>query len=355
MLEIRTYEGDGGAVARLMRDVWTPDYRQSIPIALWDERLIEWQLLAEGGAGRDFLVAAYDGTRLAGVLFAEPSLFSLRGEEVRGTVGRFLTVHPDYRSKLVAFQLLQELRRRHLARSHRFCIGYSLGGLATPSGVFWAGMQRAMPGLTTNLGRIGYEVRLLDHSAVARWSQTWYERWGTRLLGLVQGVPTLRSGSDAVRRYVPDDLPACLRLARKALQRVELGYAWTSAQLGNQLQYKDVVRTWVAEEKGRVSGFINYYPLDCLANGVLRIGVIDLLAVDELKGRTARALLRTTLARMKAEGIQMALLLRLFSRPWKLLAAAGFAPLPTNHSLVCLRMDPSLELAGVRRYYIQYR
>jgi hypothetical protein len=354
MLEIRTYDGDAGPVHRLMSDVWSAEYQGRFPFTTWGERLIDWQLLAEELGGRDYLVAAYDQARLVGILFAEPFLFSLRGRETRGTSGRFLTVHPDSRSQLVVFRLLSEFRQRHADRGCQFCLGFSLGG-TTPSGAFWTGMRTAMPGLTANLGRIGYWVRILDASAVARWSKSLHERYGALALGLLQRAPKPRHGQEGIRPYRPEDLPGCLRLARNILNKVDLGYSWTSTQLGHQLQYKDIARTMVAGNQGSVGGFVNYYILDCWENGLLRVGMIDLLALDDLDARTARDLLTMTLAQMEAEGAQIALLLRLRPWPWRPLLAAGFVPVPTDHSVVCLRIDPSLSLQGIRHLYIHYR
>ncbi len=355
MLEIRTYDGDAGPVDRLMNDVWTPEYQGTVPVARWGERLIDWQLLAEELGGRDYLVAAYDQAKLVGILFAEPFRFSLRGRETCGTIGRHLTVHPDCRSQLVAFQLLSEFRKRHIDRGYKFCLGFSLGGVTTPSGAFWTGLRKAMPELTSNLGRIGYWVRILDASAVARWSKSSFERYGTRALGLVQGVPKPRHGRQAIRPYCPEDLPDCLRLTRNVLNKVDLGYSWTSAQLGHQLHYKDVARTIVAENNGSVGGFVNYYLLDCWANGLLRVAMIDLLTLDDLESAAATTLLTMTLAQMAAEGAQLVLLLRLRPWPWRPLLAAGFVPLPTDHSVVCVHMDPSFSSRGIRHLYIHYR
>jgi GNAT superfamily N-acetyltransferase len=355
MLEIRTYDGDAGPVNRLLSDVWSAEYQGRIPFSTWGERLIDWQLLAEELGGRDYLVAAYDQARLVGILFAEPFLFSLRGRETHGTIGRHLTVHPDSRSQLVAFRLLSEFRQRHIDRGCQFCLGFRLGGVTTPSGAFWTGMRKAMPGLTADLGRIGYWVRILDASAVARWSKSLHERYGALALGLLQRIPKPRHGQGGIRTYRPEDLPDCLRLARNVLNKVDLGYSWTSTQLGHQLQYKDIARTMVADDQGSVGGFVNYYILDCWANGLLRVAMIDLLALDDLEARTARDLLTTTLAQMEAEGAQIALLLRLRPWPWRHLLAAGFVPVPTDHSVVCLRIDPSLSLRGIRHLYIHYR
>ncbi len=355
MVEIRTYEGDGGDVARLLDEVWTPEYQDATPAALWDDRLIEWQLLGERDEDREFLVAAYDGSRLVGALFAEPWTFRLHGEEVPGTVGRLLTVHPEFRSQLVAFQLLVEFRRRHLEGGRRLCVGYALGGTVSPSGAFWTGMEKAMPGLTTNLGAIGYLVRLIDHAAVARWSRSTPERWGARLLSFVQGSPKSALGASGVRDYREADLPDCLRLVRGFSGRVDLDYAWTEERLARQLNHRGVPRTLVAEEAGRVGGLFNYYGLECRANGVMRIGVVDLVVVEGLGRKTSRSLIQAGLARMREDGIGMALLLRNAAAPLGPLMGAGFAPVPTNHSLVALRIDPTINVSRVKRFDIKYR
>jgi GNAT superfamily N-acetyltransferase len=351
MIEIRTYEGDAVELCHFIQGVWRATYEGQMPFPLWDQRFFEWQLLAERPGGRDYLVVAYDGSMLIGSLLAEQFRFRLDGHEFDATTGSWFTVHPDYRHRGVAFKLFNEQRRRHLERGAVFLLGFLYMGTASSLGPkFWLRFPYTMV-----LEKLGFWARVFDHQAVARWELSRRDGLAARTLGLFQSRPPVPHDSEGIRPYRPGDLPACLDLVHGLLERVDMGYVWTAQRLAHQLHYRDVPRTIIAEQAGRVAGFVNYYRLDFMGRYPIAAAIIDLVAFGTLRLRECKKLLLATMGQMLDEGIKMALMLRLPCYPWQPLLATGFVPLPRALSTICIRMDPTFSLEGVKRLHVHCR
>jgi predicted N-acetyltransferase YhbS len=352
MIEIRTYEGSATEFAQFSLDVWRQTYEGRMPLPLWDAPYFEWQWMPDGGENRDFLVAAYDGAKLVGSLLGEAFRFRLHDREFDATMGSWLTVHPDYRRQGIGTRLFEEQRKRHVERGAVFHLGFGYMGSAVSMGPqFWTKLSDN----TVVLGKAGFWARVLDHRAAARWSPVRVERIGTRLLGLVQGRRPAPASFEGIRSYRPDDLDACLDLANALTSKVDMGYVWSKPRLGRQLQHRDLPRTVVLEQQGRVGGFVNYYRVEFLARGLLPVALVDVAAFGELAGRERRRLLRAALYKMAEEGIGLALILGLPCYPKSPFFRTGFVSMPASSLLLCVRMVPEFSLNGAKRLHVHWR
>lgn len=350
MVEIRTFEGDAAEISAFTIAQWRKSYEGRMTMPLWPPRFLDWELNPD--RQRDYLVAAYDGTKLVGFLPAQPFRFRSRDAEFAGTVGSWLSVDPDYRRQAIAKRLHEEQRRRHRERGEIWNFGYLyLGARVAMGKKFWPHSQEGV----ATVARLGLWARVLDHRVVAGWLLSRLESVGTRLLSLVQAPPREPADCEGIRPYRTDDLAVCCRLVAGLSRDVDLGYLWSCDRLARQLQHHDIPRTLVAEENGRVAGLINYCPLDFLARGQIPVAVIDLLCLGALSVAGQKRLLQVGLRQMADEGFKLALLLRVSCYPaWPLLKA-GFVPLPVDHALVGLPMQPGLTLPKVRRMHIHWR
>ena len=351
MLEVRTFDGDAHEIARFTQEVWRTSYYRKVPTPVWDENYFDWQLLSERPGGSDYLVAAYEGGKLVGSLFAEEFKFRLREEEFKGAFSSWLTVHPDYRRRGLGKQLAEEQCRRLLERDAKFLLGFGIKSKNSSGPKFWASFSEK----TVLLGQVGLWIRMLDHRAVSEWDVSLFNRLGSRLLGVVQRKPSASRQPTSIRCYRPDDLPACLELINNKLDEVDMGCVWSAARLAHQLDYKGIPSTLVAESSGRVAGLINYYKLTLLGRSYLEAAVIDHFVTDNLTWRERSDLLETALAQMQAEGIKLALTLRLPTSPNSLLLANGFIPLLPEHEVICYRADKSFCLDKAKRLYVYLR
>ncbi len=352
MIEIRTYDGDAAAFSRFSHDIWLKTYEGLMPLPLWDASYFEWQWVPEETENRDYLVVAYDGSKLVGSFVGEAFRFRFHDWEFDATMGSWLSVAQEYRNQGIGKRLFEEHRRQHLERGAVFQIGYGyIGSRASMGPRFW----KRVPENTQVLGKVGFWARVFDHSAGARWNLGFLDRIGSRALGFVQSARPVPSSFEGIRPYRPEDLDDCLSLAHGLLENVDFGYLWSRERLARQLDHRNLPRTLVLEKDGRVAGFVNYYSVDFLARGRLSVGIIDLVAFGVLPGKEQRRLLRAAMCQMVDEGIKLALILRLPCYPWSTFSRTGFVARMRDFLLICVQMDPNVSLAGAKRFHVHWR
>ncbi len=352
MIETRTYEGDAAGMAEFASRVWGATYAGKMMLPMWDARYFDWQLLSERPGGRDFLVTAYDGTKLIGSLLGEKFRFRLHGQEFDATMGSWLTVDPEYRRQGVGALLFEEQRRRHLEHDAKFNLGYGYTGNRMSMGPkFW----KSFPDNTVVLGHVGFWARMFDPPVVSTWDLSTRDRIGSRILGAFQTRHPRPRLAGRYRPYRAADLDDCLRLSHGLLDRVDMGYVWTAERLAHQLSYGDMPRTLVAEQDGRIVGFVNWYLMDFLGRFPLPTAMVDLMAFGTMSLGESRDLIYAALDQMVQAGAKVALALRLPCYPFWPLATTGWITMPREFSLICVRMDPTFSLEGARRLHVHWR
>jgi GNAT superfamily N-acetyltransferase len=315
-------------------------------VPFWDEAFLTWQLFGDQPGQADYRLAAYDGGRLVGTFFARPYRFSLHGRAVEGSMASWLTVHPDYRRKLVGPRLVGSMCRQHEADGRAFLIGFAYRDPKALGFQFWEGMRQATPQRVALLGPVNFWARVLDAGWVARWSPHWYERLAARLVSTVQGRPSRPPGASC-RPLEQADLTQCQAIIEPTNRRHDLTIIRDPADLQRQLEFEGVARTLVAETRGRITGLLNYYRLGLLGRGELTVGFSDLLFVGAAGGER---LLRAGLARMAGDGLALALVPGFAAHPRLLFFRAGFVPLPPEHTAVCLKVRTGFPLDKVRSF-----
>lgn len=349
MIEVRTCESEAPEVAAFTTRVWRETFRGRRLAINWDTAYFDWQLF-NGVCGRDYMLAAYDGARLVGTLFAEPFRLRVREVERDATMSSWLTVEPEYRRHDVASQLVAEMRRRHRERNAAFQIGFGVLGTMGPQ--FWRTMPDAFVMRKLGFWCLMFDVRSLRESLYL----PSLGRSAMRLLRVVERARPRAPEGEGVRDYTPTDLARCLELANGLGEGMDLAYRWEAGRLGLQLQHKGQPRTLVCEEGGRVEGFINYYVIECVGRSVVRAAMIDIFACGAGLGARGRTrLLEAAAARMAGEGCAMALLLRIPCYPAATLMKSGFIPLPREFSVICGWPEPGLPLEGVKSLYLHLR
>ncbi len=351
MIEIRTFEGDPAELSAFTTTMWRKSYAGKMPVPLWSPQLFARELLPTADDPRDYLVAAYDGTRLVGSHPARALRISLHGEEKTASWGSFLTVDPEYRRQGIAQRMNEEFWRRHCERKAVANFGYLYVRTVNSLGPkFWLKQpDRAV------VRKLGMWVRALDHRAVPRFELYCLERWGSRFMSVVQGRPKAPRDMTGIRPYRSDDLPDCEELVRRHGAAMDLAYLWDSAELARLLHYEDLARTVVVEEGGRVAGLVSYHRLGVLGRRAMETGVIDLLAFGTLSAVARLRLLRAALSQMTEEGLKAAMLLRGSWYGWRPLLAAGFTPTAPEYYYTASKIEPNLLVEKVRRIQVLWR
>jgi len=352
MIEIRTFEGDAAEFSEFTTGMWRKSYEGKMPVPLWSPSYFRRELLPTEDDARDYLVAAYDGTRLVGSHPARSVRISLHGSEEDATWGSFLTVDPEYRRQGIAQKMHGEFQRRHRERGAKVNFGYLyIRSIKSMGPKFWL----KQPEGTMVVRKSGIWGRALDHGAVARFELYRIESWGSRALSLVQSRPKPPRDMTGIRAYNREDLPDCLELVRDRAASADLAYQWKEEELGRLLDWEDLSRTVVLERDGRVEGLVNYYRLDLVGRSRMTAGVIDLLAFGGLRPADRRRLLRAAMFEMAQEGVHAAMYPRGSWYGWRELVGAGFAPFGSEYYYMGNKMELDLSLENVRHVHVLWR
>ena len=150
----------------------------------------------------------------------------------------------------MSLKLVLEQRRRHRERDALFDMGYLIMGAQAAMGKdFWLRLKTMQV-----VAKLSLWTRMIDHRALTEFSISARDRWGSKLMGLVQGRPKPPADPSRIRPYRDADLRDCLELARRTQPGGRLRH-----RLGRSIarpanwHFQDVPRTLVFERERRVS------------------------------------------------------------------------------------------------------
>jgi hypothetical protein len=351
-VEIRNYDGDGSDLAELIDRTWRTNFTGKMWFPLWDRDYFCWRLLDERGGGRDFLVAAYRGSKIIGCLLAEPLDLAVRGRTVKGTLSSWLSVDPEVRIPNLAIRLVEGLRKRHQEHGMAISIGCTSADPNAPTRRFWDSLAQRRPDDIRFFGPIRFWTRVFDSRAVAAAGLNTFERIGPRFAGLIPAPSIHRRNAPEIRPYRTADLSRCFDWVRAQAEAADLQIRWSLPRLDLQLGHS-YARTLVLEGAGEAGGFLNYYAIDWSGARAVRVAMIDLFA-GTMGLRSQMALLKAAERQMIGEGIQMALTMVSSAAPPRPLLASGFFPVPTNVDLFSIFPEPALRLEPPLRYHLLF-
>lgn len=340
-MEVRNYEGDGTDLALLVNRTWTKAFAGKTWFPLWDRPFFSWRLLDGCGRDRDFLVAAYQGSKLVGCLLAEALDLRVGDRAVRGTLSSWLSVDPDAGTPDMAVRLVEGLRKRHIEHGIAISIGVTSSDPGSPMRRFWSSLAKRKPADIRFLQPIRFWTRVFDGKTVSRAGLNTFERASSRLSAFIPtGWVGWRTPS-GVRRYEPADLDRCLQWLRDQAMGANLAIEWSRSRLALQLGHPYV--TTLVIDDGDRGGFINYYSINYSGGQSIRVGLIDLCA-GKLSLARQLDLLKAAGEQMKADAVQMTMMMASTASPGRPLVAAGFVPVPAHLDLFAVFPAPNLQL-----------
>lgn len=341
MIDVRPFDGSAEELSAFVCQVWQESYVGRMAFPLWSPAYLDWQLdLA--GPGRDFALAAYDDGRLAAVLLGCRHDFHTPEGVLSGLLSSWLSVDAPYRGRGLVAALKEEQVRRVRAAGGRIIMAYrylgsrhSLSKPPTPDD-FESGEW--------SIRNVGFWVCLLDPRRAAGWYVDRAQRFLTHLVAPFVRSPRETNSAATIRRYEDRDLSPCVELLARAAPNRGFAIHWSAEHLAAHCG--GFGECLVAEHEGRLRGLVTFHVLPFQGRTVEPVGVIDLIAVDELPPTAQRSLLRAALSRMQERGAVLALKLRLGDVPAGAMVRSGFVPWVRDSLETIRRLDdgPSLPL-----------
>jgi len=195
MVEIRSYEGTPDALSDFVVAQWQSTYRGAMAVPRWSGDFFRWQLGMDEPGPHEHVVAAYDGSRLVGVVGYFPMQFAFDEIRFAGSQASWLSVSPDAQGTGVARRLIEAVRTRHRERGLRFQFGFAYyGHRASRAPRFW----RDASSTTTTIRNAGFWVRVLDPIRAIEWNRDSFQRRMTRLAAPFSGIPPISGGATLV-------------------------------------------------------------------------------------------------------------------------------------------------------------
>jgi hypothetical protein len=330
MIRVETFQGTPEELAEFVGTVWAASYSGRMIFPIWSADYFRWQFRWEGQQAPDYLLAAYDGNALAGVLLGTDFTFRTSAGPLPGAQWSWLSVHSDFRGRGIAKALNDERIRRQQRHQAPLIVSFRFFGSKHSQA---EQHQDNSPSKRFHC-KVGNWARILDSERFAQWTYSSLEALAARCT-----VPLAPRGKtivpqDGIRDYSPDDLDACLALVRQSQSRASLWIDWTRDQLAHQLGRSPVNQTLVMQIRGSIEGLINFHVLLMQAKTIEKVAIIDLMIFGKVSVARQTKLLRAVRARLAEQQVMLILKPRLGETPHWPLLRDWFVPQPDSSYLV---------------------
>lgn len=350
-LRIESFQGSVEELVTFVNDVWQQSYRGKMTFPTWTPDYFDWQFRLADESSRSNLIAAYDGERLAGVLLGTNYPFRSPAGRHLGSQWSWLSVHPDFRGRGVTKLLDEERTRRQIEAGSKLIVGFRYFG----SRYSMSEQPRAGKDNHKFNRKVGFWARVLDAPRFSQW------HWNHFQGALANSTRIFHELSDAVkpptyvRRFAPEDLEACLQLARRSFESLTLSIDWDQDSLRHQLSGGSVTHTYVLETADGVTGFMNFHVLPFSARTIEKVAVIDMFVLGAATSNQLLPFVNHCLRAMRAEGAVLALKARLGDAPWWPLVQAQFLPQKPDSYLVLQPVGGSYEVEKTCSIHVLWR
>jgi hypothetical protein len=308
----------------------------------FDKVFLEW-FLKSPQTPKDYIFSQYDQVRLVGFAACSHRSYWHHHRVVDGAFGTFLSIHPDYAKRRLAYKLVKELVLK-------LKLDYQKHGRPAFLSFFLdddQGMSRLVKtvGVKTNtvvqkISRVDLKVKVLCMEKVLQISDLkFYERW---LLGLKSSVGTVRKDfRESFEPFVDTDIDFCLALANDHANQTGFRPHWDRDTLSRQLRFPPLTSTLVFRKQGHIQGYINYRIVSLIGkNNMHKIALVDWVSDQKMNPQEKTQFVRQFLLNVREAGCVMAMFTDTPFLNDSCLRYGGFLSYPRKVSLTCFNFDP---------------
>ncbi len=351
MATIETFRGSAEELADFVGLVWNHSYAGKMAFPRWTPEFFRWQFRWDMEGARENLLAAYEGTKLVGVLLGTDYMLESPAGIHPGSLWSWLSIHPDHRGQGIATELDQERVRRQQAQGAPLVFSFRQVGSRHS--------QAERPHTNSPQKRfhrkLGFWARVLAPDRFAQWHYSRFEGWLGRVLAPLARVRKAPGRDDSIREFSPADLDSCLSLLQESQSATALQIHWTPDTLRHHLSGSPISQTLVLEERGQITGLVNFHVLPFQARTVENVGVFDVIAFQGATLRGQYRLINAALRRMVQQEAVVTLKLRCGDTPaWPMLRT-HFVPEFPETFLVLQSTGPPVDVPSRGGLHLLWR
>ncbi len=356
-LEIRTFDGDTERLAKLIYKSWLYDKKRSSIFMEYDKDWLDWNFDMPGQEKRHLLAAYKDNEPVGFLCSLNRDMVYKNKVRSNCLTGTLMTVHPDYRRRGIAWNLIQQAKDRVVDKAFNSKYGAFFGYLYT---------RRASAPLTAKMAKMykpmGVSVEVMlkaKHMAKVLRPEKLGEAPSIGFLSRFimkrkAPVPEARPKGE-VRLLRPGDHKELMNAFNAYAKKVDFARAWNKKTFARQFKHEPVSDTLVLERDGRVAGAVNYHRVRLCDSGKLfPISEIDNVLFPP-EPEEATAFMAEVLRQMKAEGHYATMVYKFDYFDIKPLKEVGFITYPRVVLFLGHAFHPDIDLKKVKSAYIDFR
>ena len=350
-ISIESWRRSAEDLAEFVNRIWEHSYAGKMPFPHWTAEYLRWQLRMEGRPESRNLLAAYEGTNPVGVLLGTDYVFRSPAGIHPGSQWSWLSVCPEHRGRGIVKALDRERVHRQEAAGARLIVSYRYVGsrhsLAERP-------DRICPSQKFHR-KVSSSVRVLDPTRFRKWCSNRIQGLLAQLAAPTSWIRLPRTSDSGIRDFSMGDLEACVELLNASFSSCVLAIHWNNETLRHQLCGSSLSQTLILEDKGRISGLVNFHALPYQDRTVENIGLFDLIAFGNIPTDSKVRLINAALTRMMEHGIILAVKLRCGDTAAWPMARARFIPQPAQSFLVLQRIGDPVHIPSDARMHLLWR
>lgn len=203
---------------------------------------------------------------------------------------------------------------------------------------------------TYSLAKIVNMKKLFEKSDIP-----FYLKLGARAIGLDK-IPEYRGDfSDFVIPYSDKYLSECVSLLNELKEQVPVARIWTEEELKRQLAFKNLSKTLLLVNSGKVKGLINFVILDSVGNlGTLKYALLDHIHISHLNKAQKKYFITEFLKIIRGKGLTGAIFRHMNYFDESILSEMKFRKNRRKLSQIFISLDSNIRLEGVNGTYVSF-
>lgn len=299
---------------------------------------------------------AYCSGELVGTIGSVITDVTVRGEEYKFAIGGWLTVSSSVRKltkKSVYLTLTSGMWDWYIDNKIDLMLAYIEQGhvskdLYRRSAILRNEVVEDLTVLYPILKVVNYEKWRLNYGE---------DSLESRLLENSQylKIPEVKKYRDSIRSYRSEDIDRCLKLLNSIKDRVDIAQNFEREELARLLDFPEISRTIIFEEKREIKGLINYISLEAIGAGSNKYALVDNIYINDLTSEETKEFLSQFLHFVREDGFVGVIDWSKGYYDQNYLYDLGFVKAKRYQDVCFIRINKKIDISGIEDFYLPFR